>query len=85
MKPNIEVCVEELVLRGFALSDRHRIDEAVERELARLFTEQGAPPSLARSANLARLDGRAFEFGPSSKAETIGAQVEQAVFGGLAK
>ena len=53
MKPeNVELHIEELVLRGFAPGDRYRIGEAVERELAHLFSEQGTPPSLAQEARL---------------------------------
>ena len=47
---NIELHIEELVLHGFEPGDRHRIGEAIERELARLFAEQGTPPSLAQGA-----------------------------------
>jgi hypothetical protein len=86
MKPeNVELHIEELVLRGFAPGDRYRIGEAVERELARLFTEEGVPPSLARRSGIERLDGGAFEVAHGLKAEAIGVQVAQAVFGGLSR
>ena len=80
---NIELHIEELVLHGFAPGDRYRIGEAMERELARLFVEQDTPPSLAREREVARVDGGAFEVKPGSGAEAIGAQVAQAVYGGL--
>ena len=80
---NIELHIEELVLRGFAPGDRYRIGEAVERELARLFAEQGALPSLTRGGSLAELNGGAFEMKPGFKAEAIGVRVAQAVYGGL--
>jgi hypothetical protein len=84
MRPqNVELHIEELVLRGFAPGERHRIGEAVERELARLFDEQGVPPSLARASGIERLDGGAFEVAHGSKAEVVGVQVAQAVYGGL--
>jgi hypothetical protein len=84
MKPeNVELHIEELVLRGFAPGDRYRIGEAVERELARLFDEQGVPPSLAQSVDVSRLDGGAFKAASGSNPEAIGAQVAQAVFGRL--
>ncbi len=84
MKPeNVELRIEELVLRGFAPGERYRIGEAVERELARLFDEQGVPPSLARESGIERLDGGAFEVAHGSKPETVGAQVAQAIYGGL--
>lgn len=84
MKPEtVELHIEELVLRGFAPGDRYRIGEAVERELARLFGEQGVPPSLARGSGIERLDSGAFEVAHGSKAEAVGVQVAQAIYGGL--
>lgn len=86
MRPqNVELHIEELVLRGFAPGERHRIGEAVERELVRLFDEQGVPPSLAQGGEFAHLDGGAFKVASGSKPEAIGALVAQAVFGGLSR
>lgn len=86
MKPvSLELHIEELVLRGFAPGDRRDIGEAAERELSRLFAEQGVPPSLARGREVARLDGGAFEVKPGSGAEAIGFQVAQAVYGGFSR
>jgi hypothetical protein len=86
MKPeNVELHIEELVLRGFASGDRYRIGEAVERELARLLDEQGVPLSLAQGSEVERLDGGAFKVASGSKPEAIGAQVAQAIYGGLSR
>jgi hypothetical protein len=84
MKPvNLELRIEELVLRGFAPSERHRIGETLERELARLFAERGTPPSLDGDGAIRHLDGGAFEVSSGAGAETIGLQVARAVHGGL--
>jgi hypothetical protein len=84
MRPqNVELHIEELVLRGFAPGERHRIGEAVERELVRLLDEHGVPPSLAQGIEVERLDGGAFEVSHGSKLETVGVQVAQAIYGGL--
>ena len=83
MKPNVELHIEELVLHGFEPADRFRIGEAAERELSRLLTERGTPPSLAHGRETARLDGGSFEAKPDSTAESIGAQVARAVYRGL--
>ncbi len=84
MRPqNVELHIEELVLRGFAPGERHRIGEAVERELVRLLDEQGVPPSLGRGSGIERLDGGAFEVAHGSKSEAVGVQVAQAIYGGL--
>ena len=81
--PNIELHIEELVLHGFAPADRYRIGEMVERELARLFAEEGVPTTLTGGLEARQLDAGTFHVAANSKAETVGAQVAQAVYGGL--
>jgi hypothetical protein len=84
MKPRtIEVYIEELVLHGFDLRDRYAIGEAVQRELSRLFAEQGIHSSLGQGREIARLDVGTFDVKPGAKAEAIGTQVAQSVYGGL--
>jgi hypothetical protein len=84
VKPgNVELRIDELVLHGFEPAYHHRIGEALERELGRLFVEEGVPPSLAREGGIDRVDGGAFEAGPDLGAEAIGALVARAVYGGL--
>lgn len=82
---NIELNIDDLVLHGFAQSDRYLIGAAIERELTRLFAERGAPSLLAESGDFSRLEGGAFEATPGAKPAAIGAQVAQAVYGGLGK
>lgn len=80
----IELYIEELVLDGFAPADRYRIGDAFERELSRLFAEHGVPASLASGLDAPHLDAGTFPFAPGHIApENIGAQVAQAVYGGL--
>jgi hypothetical protein len=83
MKQNIELHIEELVLHGFAPKDRYAIGEAVQRELTRLFSEQGVHPALGKGYGVAKLDGGAFQVKQGSKADTIGVQVARSVYGGL--
>jgi len=80
---SIELRIDELILHGFAPSDQVDIRDAVQRELARLLTEQGVPGWLAQGGEIASLDGGAFDVAAGSRAENIGAQVAQAVYGGL--
>jgi len=79
-RPRIELHIEELVLEGFEPADRHRIGDAVERELARLFGAQGLPTHFAESIEVERIDGGAFQVGRGARAEAIGAQVSRVVF-----
>jgi hypothetical protein len=87
--PNIELHIEELVLHGFAPSDRYTIADAVERELSRLLAENsgnaGWPRSLADNSSRPRVDAGNFQVAPSAKASSIGDQIAQAVHGGITK
>lgn len=82
---NIELHIEELVLHGFSSADRHAIGEAVQRELTRLLTEQGIHPALGKGYETARVNGGSFSMQQGAKANTIGEQVAQSVYGGLGK
>jgi hypothetical protein len=82
-QPSVRVHIEELVLHGFPSGDRHRIGEAMQRELTRLFTEERTPPDLAKSAEIDRLNGGTFQMTSAPRPEATGAQVARAVFGGL--
>ncbi len=86
MKPReIDVRIDELVLHGFRASDRLRIGAALERELARLFTERGVPPSLTRSGQIVSLDAGQFEVPSSARAEGVGARAAHQVHRGLSE
>ncbi len=82
---NIELHIEELVLHGFAAKDRYAIGEAVQRELSRLLAEQGVHPSIEKGYDVAKLDGGVFQVKQGSRADAIGTQVAQSVYGGLKK
>jgi hypothetical protein len=81
----VEIRIEELALHGFSPVDRYRLADAVERELARLFADQGVPASLAQGHEIAHLNGGRFEVATGSNAEGIGVQVAQALYGGLTR
>ncbi|GAC1356121.1 MAG: hypothetical protein NVS4B11_00440 [Ktedonobacteraceae bacterium] len=82
---NIELHIEELVLHGFSSADRHAIGEAVQRELTRLLTEQGIHPAMTQGHEAARVKGGTFNMQQGAKADTVGTQVAQSVYGGLRK
>jgi hypothetical protein len=79
----VELHIEELVLRGFAGGDRHQIRAVVQQELARLLSEQGIPPSLMEGRSIARLDGGSFEVAADAPPEVIGAQIARSIYGGF--
>jgi hypothetical protein len=79
---DIELHIEELILHGPAIGDPGRIKAAVEAELARLFTERGAPFA-AQDREVPHIDAGRFETAPGSAPEAIGGQVALAVYGGL--
>ena len=79
MKQNIELHIDKLVLHGFSPGDRHRIGEAVERQLTRILAEQGIPSSLSHGGERSYLDGGKFNAIPNAKAESIGSEVAKSV------
>lgn len=86
MKPaRIDLHIEELVLHGFAPGDRHVIGEAVEHELGRLLAERGPTSPAIASHESARVNAGDVHVAPDSKAPAVGAQVAQAVYGGLTR
>ena len=81
----INLHIEELVLHGFAPGDRHRIREAVEQELIRLFSEQPLPANLARNISLDRIDAGAFHLPSQARPTSVGGEIAGAIHGGLGK
>lgn len=81
---NLELHIGELVLDDFSSCDRYLIGAVVERELTNLFIQSGAPLSLRNNGEIGRLDGGVFEIRPDATAESIGAQVAQAIFRAMA-
>jgi hypothetical protein len=79
----VELHIEEMVLHGFATGDRHRIGDAVERELARLMASQGLP-AIDTSVAIDRLDGGTFQASPTAPARQLGEQVADQVYRELA-
>ena len=67
--------------RATAIASR----QLAEAELTRLFTDRGVPPSLASGGAVPVLDGGSFDVAPDARPDRIGAQVAQAVYGGLAR
>ncbi|MGN6533178.1 MAG: hypothetical protein ACTHK0_15655, partial [Ginsengibacter sp.] len=77
--------IEELILHGFSPHDRYHIASAVEAELARLFTEQGIPPSLKSNINVPALNAGAFETGSATKANSTGNKIAGSIYKSFGK
>jgi hypothetical protein len=88
-RPNINLHIDELVLRGFAAGDRYAIADAVQGELSRLLAAQTAggfiPPALTNGADQPRLDAGSVQLTADAKANSIGVQIAQAVHGGISR
>jgi hypothetical protein len=88
-QPNIHLHIEELVLHRFALGDRYAIADAVVSELSRLLTANSVTPGFLnlQPENLGRqrVDAGNFQVVPGAKADSIGAQIAVAVYGGLTR
>jgi hypothetical protein len=80
-QPSVELHVEELVLHGFAGSDRYMISDAVERELTLLLTNK----VLMRSESSAEafLDGGEIHLRPGFSVRQVGEEIGRSIFAGL--
>jgi hypothetical protein len=83
--PRIELHIEELVLHGFAPGQRHAIGDAVQHELTRLLAQQGLDLSGLASGERAHVDAGDIRVAQESRAQSVGAQVAQAVHRGVTR
>jgi hypothetical protein len=70
--------IDELTLTGFDPSDRHRIGDAAQAELSRLF-ERERPGQLTTGARLDRVDAGNFTIAAGARAETTGVNLAGAI------
>ena len=82
-QPSIEVHIDELVLHGFAPSDRYAIREAVERQLAQWLVEQGVPSLLRVDRATDEIRGPTFNISQKTRPPAIGREIAQAVYRGF--
>ncbi|MBO9205496.1 MULTISPECIES: hypothetical protein [Niastella] len=85
MNQHIELHIEELVLHGFTGYHASGIGNAVQREIARILYERGLPANMAIETNIDQLHAGSFILQPGGKAETIGNNIANTVYKGLAK
>lgn len=84
-RPSVNFHIDELVLHGFESAQRYAIGDAMQRELTRLFTEEGAPVAITDDVEIAHLNGGAIDVGPSANGEATGIQLARKIYGGLAQ
>ena len=82
MAVKVTLHIDELVLDGFPAADRHRIADAVERELGRLLAERGVPPSWSSGGTTDRLNAGEIAPAPDGKA-TTGSDIARALYRGF--
>ena len=83
----IEVHIERLILDGISLgvSERPRLQAAVEMELGRLLAERGMATGLVSDVALDSVRGGAVQLGRDGSGAGLGKQVAHAVYGGIGK
>lgn len=82
-RANLEFHIDELVLHGFAPGDQVTIGAAMQQELSRLFSVYGVPRSLGQDVAVPRLNGGTVAIGPGMRADAVGVQVAQSLYGGF--
>jgi hypothetical protein len=83
MKANLELTIERLILPDLPLVFRERVAAALERELARLWAEQGPLPGVEAGEPLA-LSASTIQVTAGARPDEIGAQVAQSIYTSLA-
>lgn len=84
----IALHIDELVLHGVALRDRHRVADALERELARLVADGGvptAPTPTAPTARAATAAPAAIVVPRGGRPEDLGRGVAGAIYEALGR
>jgi hypothetical protein len=82
-QPVVELNIEDIVLHGFAPAASYRFGEAIERELGRLFAEQGIPAWMTREREVSHPITTQCTVSPQAEPEAIGVQIARAIMGDL--
>jgi hypothetical protein len=81
--PRVQVEIDELVLHGFAASERYAIGDALSLELGRLFGEADLRRAFRRGMELPELNVGRVTLTAQAGPAAAGAQVGRAVYSGL--
>jgi hypothetical protein len=82
---NVELHIEELVLRGLGGGMQHEIQAAMERELAELLRAEGVASlgSLGQRGDVWQLDAESFHVKSRANGQAIGGQLARSVYRGI--
>ena len=78
-QPLVELHIDELVLHGFAPTERHAIGDTVESELRELLAKQQSLPWSLANCEIDRIDAGEFEIASGAPAQTSGGRVAEAI------
>lgn len=82
-RPDVELQIGELVLRGFAPGDRHRIAAAMQREMTRLITAHGVPDAWHTSPPV--MQGQQLTAAHDAKPHAVGTAIARSVYGSTSR
>lgn len=83
LKPrDIEIHIEELVLHGVDVADRHAVAEALQRELRALVEAEGVHTLLTEPGRFERWRPGPLHVEPGMKPEQLGARLAQTLHQG---
>ena len=78
-QPSVELHIDELVLHGFAPTERHAIGDTVESELRELLVKQQSLPLSLANREIDLIDAGEFEIAAGAAAPTSGRRVAEAI------
>ena len=76
---SVELHIDELVLHGFAPTERHAIGDTVESELRELLVKQQSLSLSLANREIDRIDAGEFEIASGAAAPTSGRRVAEAI------
>jgi hypothetical protein len=79
----VRVHVDELRLEGIDPRQRYHVADAMERELARLFTEARDDEGEGGVVDAARVDAGLVTFAEDASAEHVGIAIARAAYSGM--
>ena len=80
---SVAMTIEQLTLDGFDGVDRFEVGRSMERELARLISDNGFPASFSDRSTIDRLDVGELRIEEGAGAGRIGREIARAIYRGM--